>query len=105
MKNDYRLVQVIESIDNITKRPIDIFEMFLIQYNYSRTGYVFVPAPSAKNHFFIYDRSENMEEYYMENKEEIITLDTEDFFKKEIRTPEGIRQTFFSKNLYILRTN
>lgn len=99
MKNEYRLIQVIESVDNIIREEIEIFELTPIDYNFRKSGYNFNPEPSAKNHFFIYEKSENMASNFLNNPEEIKEMDLSQFELKVIKTPEGNRNTYFSENL------
>jgi len=99
MKKEYRLIQVIESVDNIIREEIEIFELTPIEYNFHKTGYNFNPGPSAKNHFFIYEKSENMTSKFLDNPENIKEMDLTQFELKIIETPEGNRNTYFSENL------
>ncbi|WP_291097493.1 MULTISPECIES: hypothetical protein [unclassified Flavobacterium] len=99
MVKEFRLIQVIESVDNITRDEIEIFELTPIEYNFNKTGYNFIPEPSAKNYFFIYQTSENAGSEFMNNPEEIKTMDLTQFELKTIKTPEGERKTFFSNRL------
>lgn len=99
MLNEFRLIQLIESIDNITKDEIEIYEMTPIEYNFNKIGYNFNPVPSTNNYFFIYLKSENLEADFMYNREEIMQMDLTEFELKIIKTPEGERKSFFSKKL------
>lgn len=103
--NQYRLIQVIESVDNITKSKIDIFELTPVSYNSDSSEYNFNTLSSTDNDFFIYDNSEMMESFFMSHSNEIIELDIIDFEMKLINTPEGLRKTYFSKKLSELRNN
>lgn len=96
---EYRLVQLLESIDNLTKEEILIFELSPIQYNLNRTGYDFNSEPSLNNHFFIFPNDKQIEEQFLKNAEEIIEINLDDFNSQIIKTPEGIRKTFFSKEI------
>lgn len=97
MEKDYRLIQIIESRDNITREKILIFEMALVEYNFNRTGYNFIPNPSVNNHFFVYPNKSDIENYYLSEPEEIKTIDINDFNDYLIETPEGVRKTFYIK--------
>lgn len=103
MKIDYRLIQVIESIDNITKENILIFEMTPVEYSSGKTGYNFNPMPSAKNHYFVYQNRADIEDYYLTDPENIKTINLEDFNDYLIKTPEGLRKTFFIKEFDEIR--
>lgn len=99
MKKEYRLIQVIESVDNIIREEIEIFELTPIEYSFREISYNFNPTPSAKNHFFIYEKSENMSSNFLDYPENIKEMDLSQFELIVIETPEGSRNTFFSKNL------
>lgn len=99
MIKEFRLIQVIESVDNITRDIIEIFELTLIEFNYKKTGYNFIAEPSANNYFFIYQASDNACSEFTDNPEEIKTLDLNQFERVNIQTPEGVRKTFFSNKL------
>lgn len=96
MIKEYRLIQIIESIDNITNKDITIFELTPITRNSNNTGYNFTPYPSNKNDYYVFDNSELDELNIIENKEEIIEIDSELFVERLIKTNDGYRKTFFS---------
>lgn len=99
LANEFRLIQLIKSIDDITKDEIEIYEMTPIIYNIDKTGYNFTTLPSTNNYFFIYLTSENLEEDFMSNPEEIKTMNFDKYEFKIIKTPEGDRKSFFSNKL------
>lgn len=105
MDKEYRLIQVIESVDNKTGEDIIIFEMTPIEYNYNETDYNFNPSPSVKNDFFVYLKNSNIENYYLSNPEDIKSINLSEFNDFLIKTPEGIRKTYFSNELNKLREN
>ena len=99
MIKEFRLIQVIESVDNITRDDIEIFELTPIEFNHKKTGYNCIPEPSANNYFFIYQTSDNASNEFMDNPEQIKTMDLTQFEQINIQTQEGIRKTFFSNKL------
>ena len=103
MKKEYRLIQIIESVDNITKENILIFEMTPVEYNSNNTGYNFNTLPSPNNHFFVYQNRPEIEDQFLTDPENIKTLDLEDFNEYSIKTPEGLRKTFFLKEFDEIR--
>ena len=103
MKKDYRLIQIIESIDNLTKEDILIFEMTPVEYNSAKTGYNFNPMPSTKNHYFVYPNRGDIEEYYLTDPEDVKTINLANFNDYLIKTPEGVRKTFFIKEFDEMR--
>jgi hypothetical protein len=105
MNKDYRLIQVIESVDNKTGEEILIFELTPVKYNSSKTEFNFNPFPSEKNDFFIYLKDSKIENYYTSNPESIKTMNLSEFNKFLIKTPEGIRKSYFHNDLDKLREN
>lgn len=105
MKEDYRLIQVIESVDNKTGEEILIFEMTPVEYNSNRTDYNFKPFPDEKNDFFIYLKSLEIENFYTSNPESIKTINLLEFNDFLIKTPEGTRKSYFYNELDKLREN
>jgi len=103
MKTDYRLIQVIESFDDLSYSPVDIYE--LTPVDYQGNGFYFKPYPSADNHFFVFLKSEEMDDFFLSDPERVITMETGTgkHIKKLVKTPEGIRSTFYSHKLFWMR--
>lgn len=99
MKENFRLIQVIESTDNKTGEEMTIFELTPIDYNLNRTGYNFNTEPSPKNYFFACENNSEYENFFMNDPEEIKNIDFAKFVLNLIKTPEGIRKTYFTKYL------
>jgi hypothetical protein len=99
MEKEYRLIQIIESRDNISGEDIVIFELTQTEYNHSGSGYTFNPETSPKNHFFVYENSPNIIKKFLTNPEEIKSMNLKQFESKLVKTPEGLRRTFYSEKI------
>lgn len=102
---EYRLIQIIESIDNLTNERIEIFEMATIEYNNSNTEYFYSPFSNNNNHFFILTQDDILKYGFENKKEEIISIDLSEFDLLLIKDGNEIKKTFFSKRLSKLREN
>lgn len=103
MKKEYRLIQIIDSWDETINESVVIFELTLIEYNYNKTGYHFKPRPDVQNDFYVFLSSENDVKYLESLKEDVIEMRFEDFEFNFVKTPEGLRRTYFSNRLFALR--
>ncbi len=99
---DFRLVQVISNWDITTNKEILIFEFspIDIQNNF----YHFVPD-SEENILLIYENSIEIENFYMSQKDQIITIDLNDFDCVLMKESSKITKTYLEKNYSILRRN
>ena len=102
---EYRLIQIIESVDNLTNERIEIFEMATIEYNNSNTEYFYSPSTNNKNHFFILTQEDILKYGFSNKKEKIIFIDLSEFDLFLIKDGNEIKKTFFSKRLSKLREN
>jgi hypothetical protein len=99
--NDFRLIQVIENFDKVIQKDILLFEFSPVDYQNS--GYQFSPD-SENNIFIVCENSSDIENYYMSQKDEIISIELDDFDLVLIKNNEEIKKTYLEKNYSRIRT-
>lgn len=99
---DFRLVQVIGNWDIITNKDILIFEFSLVHVQ--NDLYHFIPD-SEENILIIYENSIDIENFYMSRKDQIITINLDDFDYFLMKEDSKITKTYLEKNYSLLRRN
>ena len=80
MEKEYRLIELTEKIDKITNKTIFIIELAVVEKNSVIDGYYsFNSQHSEDNDLFLYEKSLTTQSFFLNNSEEIKTINLNDF--------------------------